>query len=76
MFNKWSGWVIKGVVVLLFTLGLFRYFSNSEPYATGDGIEYVLTTEAWYNNGTPTIKLADFNSFKADFEAHRLNQRQ
>ena len=76
MFNKWPGWVIKGVVVLLFTLGLFRYFSNSEPYAIGDGIEYVLTTEAWYNHGTPTIKLPDFNSFKADFEAHRLNQRQ
>jgi len=76
MFNKWPGWVIKGVVVLLFTLGLFRYFSNSEPYATGDGIEYILTTEAWYNHGTPTIKLADFNSFKADFVAHHLNQRQ
>jgi len=74
MFNKWPGWVIKGVVVFLFTLGLFRYFSNSEPYATGDGIEYILTTEAWYNHGTPSIKLGDFNSFKADFVAHQTWQ--
>ena len=71
MFNKLPGWVVKSVVVLLFTLGLFRYYSNTEPYATGDGIEYVLTTEAWYNHGTPTILPADFNSFKADFIAHQ-----
>jgi hypothetical protein len=71
MFNKLPGWVVKSVVILLFTLGLFRYYSNTEPYATGDGIEYILTTEAWYNHGTPTIKPADFNSFKADFIAHQ-----
>ena len=71
MFNKLPGWVVKSVVVLLFTLGLFRYYSNTEPYATGDGIEYILTTEAWYNHGTPTILPADFNSFKADFIAHQ-----
>ncbi len=71
MFNKLPSWVVKSLVILLFTLGLFRYYSNSEPYATGDGIEYILTTEAWYNHGTPNIKLADFNSFKADFIAHQ-----
>ena len=71
MFNKLPGWVVKSVVVLLFTLGLLRYYSNTEPYATGDGIEYILTTEAWYNHGTPTILPADFNSFKADFIAHQ-----
>ena len=71
MFNKLPGWVVKSVVILLFTLGLFRYYSNTEPYATGDGIEYILTTEAWYNHGTPTILPADFNSFKADFIAHQ-----
>ena len=71
MFDKLPGWVVKSLVILLFTLGLFRYYSNSEPYATGDGIEYILTTEAWYNHGTPNIKLADFNSFKADFIAHQ-----
>ena len=71
MFNKLPGWVVKSVVVLLFTLGLFRYYSNTEPYATGDGIEYILTTEAWYNHGTPMILPSDFNSFKADFIAHQ-----
>jgi hypothetical protein len=71
MFNKLPGWVVKSLVILLFTLGLFRYYSNSEPYATGDGIEYILTTEAWYNHGTPNIEPADFNSFKADFIAHQ-----
>ena len=71
MFNKLPGWVVKSVVILLFTLGLFRYYSNTEPYATGDGIEYILTTEAWYNHGTPTILPADFNSFKVDFIAHQ-----
>ena len=71
MFNKLPSWVVKSLVILLFTLGLFRYYSNSEPYATGDGIEYILTTEAWYNHGTPNIKPADFNSFKADFIAHQ-----
>jgi hypothetical protein len=71
MFNKLPGWVVKSVVMLLFTLGLFRYYSNTEPYATGDGMEYILTTEAWYNHGTPTITPEDFNSFKADFIAHQ-----
>ena len=71
MCNKLPGWVVKSVVILLFTLGLFRYYSNTEPYATGDGIEYILTTEAWYNHGTPTIKSEDFSSFKADFIAHQ-----
>ncbi|MFM7595031.1 MAG: hypothetical protein ACKO4Y_02510 [Flavobacteriales bacterium] len=71
MFNKPPGWIIKCIVILFFTLGLFRYYSNSEPYATGDGIEYILTTEAWYNHGTPNIKLSDFNSFKTDFIAHQ-----
>jgi hypothetical protein len=71
MFNKLPVWVVKSVVILLFTLGLFRYYSNTEPYATGDGIEYIFTTEAWYNHGTPTILPADFNSFKVDFIAHQ-----
>ena len=71
MFNKPPVWIIKCIVILVFTLGLFRYYSNSEPYATGDGIEYILTTEAWYNHGTPNIKLSDFNSFKTDFIAHQ-----
>ena len=71
MFNKLPSWVVKSLVILLFTLGLFRYYSNSEPYATGDGIEYILTTEAWCNHGTPNINPADFSSFKADFIAHQ-----
>ena len=71
MFNKLPSWVVKSLVILLFTPGLFRYYSNSDPYATGDGIEYILTTEAWCNHGTPNINPADFSSFKADFIAHQ-----
>ena len=62
---------IKGLFVFLFFMGLVIYFKPSEPYATGDGIEYVLTTEAWYNHRSPDIRYSDFCSFKADFVAHQ-----
>lgn len=71
MFNKFPRWAVKAVVVMLFALGLFRYYSHTEPYAVGDGIEYILTTEAWYNHCTPDIRISDFNSFKRDFVAHQ-----
>ncbi len=71
MFNKFPGWAVKVGIVMLFTLGLFRYYSHTEPYAAGDGIEYILTTEAWYNHRTPDIRVSDFNSFKRDFVAHQ-----
>lgn len=71
MFNKFPRWAVKAVVVMLFALGLFRYYSHTEPYAVGDGIEYILTTEAWYNHRTPDIRISDFNLFKRDFVAHQ-----
>ncbi len=34
------------------------------PYPTGDGAEYVLMTEAFYNHFSPEIRLGDLESFK------------
>jgi membrane protein YqaA with SNARE-associated domain len=47
------------------------YINKAEPYPTGDGIEYILTTEAWKNHGSPDIRLTDYRSFKTDFLAHQ-----
>jgi len=66
--------IIKGLIVFLFFIGLVLYYKPSEPYATGDGIEYVLTTEAWYNHGSPEIRYSDFCTFKADFLQHQTWQ--
>ena len=74
MQNNRKQLVIKGLIVFLFFMGLVIYFKPSEPYATGDGIEYVLTTEAWYNHRSPDIRYSDFCSFKADFVAHQTWQ--
>lgn len=71
MLSKIPKIVLKGLIVVLFTFGVFRYFKKTEPYPTGDGIEYILTTEAWKNHGTPDIRIQDFNTFKKAFIAHQ-----
>ena len=76
MQNNRKQLVIKGLIVFLFFMGLVIYYKPSEPYATGDGIEYVLTTEAWYNHGSPDIRYSDFCTFKADFVAHQMWQSE
>lgn len=47
--------------------GLFRAFDSIQPYPTGDGPEYVLTTEALYNHLSPDIQASDAESFKKAF---------
>lgn len=47
------------------------YFLVKEPYPTGDGIEYILTAEAWKNHASPDIRLSDYQSFKSDFLQHQ-----
>lgn len=71
MLNRCFYPVFSGLIILLFGLGLFRYYSDTEPYPTGDGIEYLLSTEAWVNHGSPDIRVQDFRTFKKAFIAHQ-----
>lgn len=71
MLSKISPTVVKCFVLLIFTFSYLKYYETAEPYATGDGIEYILTTEAWFNHGTPNIKESDYQSFKRDFIKHQ-----
>jgi len=58
----------KLIGLLLLALIAFLYFGRAlngiKPGVTGDGIEYILTTEALYNHGTPDIRYEDAVSFK------------
>ncbi|MFY9309541.1 MAG: hypothetical protein WAQ28_10885 [Bacteroidia bacterium] len=40
---------------------------EDKPYATGDGIEYSLMTEALFNHFSPNVKSSDCESFKSAF---------
>ncbi|NBX37907.1 MAG: hypothetical protein EBR54_00645 [Flavobacteriia bacterium] len=71
MFSERFVFWLKLAAIALFGLVLFRYFANEEPYPTGDGIEYILTTEAWKNHASPDIRPTDYCSFKADFLKHQ-----
>lgn len=71
MFNKIKNQWYLGLIFLLASGFTFRQFSNQEPYPTGDGIEYVLTTEAWLNHGSPDIRVSDYKSFKKSFCNHQ-----
>ena len=67
-------WLKKNILpVILFLLmallGLGRAFNDIPPYATGDGPEYVLTTEALYNHFSPDIRYEDAQSFKKSYTA-------
>ena len=42
-----------------------------EPYATGDGIEYTLTTEAFYRHGSASIRESDARDFKREHIRHK-----
>ncbi|MFM1894059.1 MAG: hypothetical protein RIQ90_1225 [Bacteroidota bacterium] len=61
------GKALRYFILLLFSL----YINKAEPYATGDGIEYILTAEAWKNHGTPEIRIEDYRSFKTDFLSYQ-----
>jgi hypothetical protein len=61
---KWIAWLVLSIKA-------FGYFLEKEPYPTGDGIEYVLTTEAWKNHVSPDIRDSDYESFKSDFLQHQ-----
>ena len=71
MLNKIKNHWFLGLIFLLGCWFTLFQFSNHEPYPTGDGIEYILTTEAWLNHGSPDIRVSDYNSFKKDFCNHQ-----
>ena len=58
--------------IKLFTLGLLIVLSwfritYVRPYNAGDGVEYTLITEAFFNHFTPEVKVSDCESFKNKF---------
>ena len=52
------------VICLIGLLFLGRAFNKIQPYPCGDGVEYVITTEAIFNHFSPEIKASDFTSFQ------------
>lgn len=54
-------------IVFLWSAWLFIDTQKTEPYPTGDGIEYVLTTEALANHFSSDIRKNDFISFKKSY---------
>ncbi len=66
-----SQFLLKGILflsVLAFTLFQVAII---EPYATGDGIEYTLTTEAFYRHGSASIRESDARDFKTEYIRHK-----
>ncbi|MBP7807856.1 MAG: hypothetical protein KA163_01055 [Bacteroidia bacterium] len=59
------------VLFLISYLYLYRSFNSFKtPYVTGDGFEYILMTEAFYNHLSPKIEASDIKSFKEKFVKH------
>jgi hypothetical protein len=52
------------VICLISLLYLGRAFNEIKPYPSGDGVEYVITTEAFYNHLSPNLKADDIRSFQ------------
>ncbi|OFY66315.1 MAG: hypothetical protein A3H98_02870 [Bacteroidetes bacterium RIFCSPLOWO2_02_FULL_36_8] len=59
--------LLTGCICLLY---FGRAFNDIEPRPLGDGVEYVLMTEAFYNHFTPDIRNDDVKSF---LNAHYFN---
>lgn len=59
---------IQLITFLVIGISLFVKISfEDKPYATGDGVEYSLMTEALFNHFTPNVKSSDCESFKETF---------
>lgn len=58
-----------GVLIAISFLYLGRSFNDfKEPFIKGDGLEYIMMTEAFRNHGTPDITLDDLVKFKERFQ--------
>jgi len=61
----------KGLLFLIVLLSTLFQATTIEPYATGDGIEYTLTTEAFYRHGSAAIRERDAKDFKMEHIRHK-----
>ena len=62
---------IKGLLFLSVLLSTLFQATTIEPYATGDGIEYTLTTEAFYRHGSASIRESDARELKREHIRHK-----
>ncbi|MEQ8907710.1 MAG: hypothetical protein RIC95_00830 [Vicingaceae bacterium] len=61
------------VVLLILYLVGFGHFSHiGKGYPYGDGIEYLLTTEAWATQGNPEINTKTAESFIGYLQSHNI----
>lgn len=57
-------WAELLTILLISISSIHRVTVDLKPCATGDGVEYVLMTEALYNHFSPDIRAGDCESFK------------
>ena len=59
------------LIFLVLSVYLFKAAVNdSDLVAAGDGMEYVLMTEALYNHGTPDVRLTDIRKYRHESEKY------
>jgi hypothetical protein len=58
-------------LILIVILGIIRLIKEDQPYASGDGIEYTLMTEAFFNHFSFDVRPGDCESFKQAFIKNR-----
>lgn len=59
------------VVIFATAIFLTRQIRNDEPYPTGDGLEYLFMSEAFYNHMSPDIRLRDVNKFIYEYSQYK-----
>lgn len=60
--------------ICMFSVVLLSWFlNNAKVYPYGDGIEYVLMTEALLNHGSPDIQAEDIESYQTYLSNHELD---
>ena len=65
------------VLIIISTLSILRVWKERKTYPSGDAIEYVWMTEAFYNHFSPEIKSTDCESFKNAFsKVNRWNKNE
>jgi hypothetical protein len=72
LFSKYENLLRIIALFIVSYLCLDFIFGKPEkaPYITGDGFEYILMTEAYYNHSSPDIQFSDVLSFKEKYSKH------
>jgi hypothetical protein len=65
--NLKKEFLIKGVVLLVISFLCLYRVNHLLSFPTGDGVEYILVTEAFYKHKSPDIRATDSWSFKRSF---------